>query len=108
MGKKRINTRKPPGPAESQSFESFMEPGWSFRLLHHPHNKPSTFNGVVRVRKYRYSVEPVEEPVEAIHERLRKLWAECDNYHLRFPLQVKAKEYGLVLDPNEYGKARKS
>lgn len=56
--------------------------------------KPSCFNGIVRVKKYRITIEEIEEPNEVIAERLEKLWVECDNYHHYKPLLDAAKTIG--------------
>lgn len=69
--------------------------------------EPTCFNGIVRIQKYRITVEKVEEPVEVIHERLRKLWRESDNYHHYDPIKSAAREWGLELDPSEHGRSRK-
>lgn len=68
---------------------------------------PTCFNGDVRVEKYRVTIEKVEEPVEVIHERLRKLWRESDNHHHYEPIRSVARKWGLELDPSEHGRARK-
>ena len=60
-------------------------------------NKPTCFNGNVSVERYRITVERIKESTEVYSERLNKLWAECDNYHHWGPLQIKAKELGVIL-----------
>lgn len=50
-------------------------------------DKPSCFNGEVRVRKYRVIFEPVDEPIEVLQQRVQKLWDECDNFHNCEPLR---------------------
>jgi len=61
-------------------------------------NQPSCFNGMVRVRKYRITVEEIVEDDEVIRERIQKLWDNCANHHHWEPLKVAAKEVGLVLE----------
>lgn len=68
--------------------------------------EPSCFNGMVKVVRYRVTVEQIDEP-EAIAERLRKLWEESDNWHHRFPLERAAKQHGVALDPDAFGKAKR-
>ena len=58
---------------------------------------PSCFNGIVSVRKYRVTIELIDEPMNVIHARLQKMWDECDNSHHWGPLREAAKEYGLEL-----------
>lgn len=76
-----------------KTYETFSEPSeWSLSIQ----GNPSTFNGIVRVVRYKITVDPVDEPVEAIHERLEKLWVECDNMHHYEPLKREAKKHGYV------------
>jgi hypothetical protein len=69
--------------------------------------EPVCWNGVVSVEKYRITVEKVEEPVEVLRERVRKLWRACDNHHHRHPLMCAAAKYDLVLNEDQYGTERK-
>lgn len=62
--------------------------GYSFNS-----NKPSCFNGAVAVKKYRITIEVIEEPIEVYQERLEKLWVESDNYHHHTPLKNAAEEF---------------
>lgn len=61
-------------------------------------DEPSAVNGV-NVERYRITVDKIKEPTEVIHGRLINLWEHCDNHHQWLPLENKAKEYGLKLDP---------
>jgi hypothetical protein len=54
---------------------------------------PSCFNGSVDVIQYKITIEVVDEPIEIIHERLEKMWRECDNWHHWQPLETAAKKY---------------
>jgi len=60
-------------------------------------SEPSVFNRMVRVKRYRVTIEEIKEPDEVIIDRLRKLWKENDNHHNREPLIVAAKKYGIDL-----------
>ena len=87
-------------------FETFRRLGnWEASNL--KQREPSCWNGVVSVRRYRITIEEIEEPVEVIAERLRDLWRNSDNYHHYEPLQKAAREIGIELDRSEFGKARK-
>lgn len=78
------------------SIETFRDPrGYWLRLLEQ--KEPSSFNGDVQVRKYRVTVELIDEPDEVIRERIQKLWDECENHHHWQPLKNEAKKYGLEL-----------
>jgi hypothetical protein len=80
----------------TKTFETFRDIG-QFELRQLTQEQPSCFNGMVRVEKYRVTVEKVQEPVEAIRARLQKMWDECDNHHHREPLARAGLKYGLDL-----------
>jgi len=88
-----MRKKKEAKPEYPKVYESFSEP-WG--LLTHVINEPSAFNGRVSVRKYRVTVELIEEPIEVIHERLESLWLACDNWHHLGPLEAAAKQYGYT------------
>lgn len=103
MPKRRKQPTEPPKPEFPKSFETFRK----FETYHQndwTSDVPTCLNGWVRVRRYRITVELIEEPIEVIHERLKKLWRESDNYHHHTPLRAEAKKYGLELNAEEYGK----
>lgn len=79
-----------------KSIETFKNIG-PYELSNLKTDKPASFNGLVRINKYRITVELIEEPIEVLHERLQKLWDECDNHHQWTPLKNKAKEIGYEL-----------
>jgi DNA helicase HerA-like ATPase len=80
----------------NQTIETFIEIS-GFTLNNMRQDEPSCFNGNVRVRKYRVTVELIDEPEEVIRERIQKLWDECNNHHHWQPLKNAAKQYGLDL-----------
>lgn len=82
------------------SFETFDRPS-SFAIGGMKKAEPSCFNGVVEVRRYRVTIELVDEPREVIVERLKKIWLECSNYHHWQPLERAAVEFGV--DLREFG-----
>jgi len=81
------------------SFDTFTKIG-----LFEQHNlqskEPSCFNGNVSIRKYKITIEPIEEPNEVLAERLQKLWYECDNYRHWTPLKNAALQIGYELKGN--------
>ena len=105
MAKKtKANTAdKPEYPKSVETFSHFS----ANEILARPLTEPSCFNGMVRVVKYRITVEEVEEPIEVIHERLQKLWDESTNWHNRMPLEMAAKKYGYVFK-NDMGEKKKN
>ena len=60
-------------------------------------NEPTCFNGMVRVRRYKVSVELIDEDEDIIRARIQKLWDECSNTHNWDGLKSEAKKYGLKL-----------
>lgn len=79
-----------------KKFETFREID-DFAIINLTHKKPSCFNGIVRVIKYRITIEKIDEPIEIIKDRIQDLWDNCDNMHHRTPLTKTAKKYGLKL-----------
>jgi len=77
-------------------IETFRNPS-SYWLRQLEQDEPSAFNGIVEVRKYRVTVELIDEPDDVIRDRIQKLWDECDNHHQWQPLKAMAKKYGLEL-----------
>lgn len=78
-------------------FETFREIG-AYDVGTLTRDKPSAFNGMVSVVKYRVTVERIEEPVEVIRARIQRLWDECDNHHQWAPLRAAAAQVGLTLN----------
>lgn len=77
-------------------FETFREPG-RFVAEHLKQESPSCFNGTVAVRRWRVTIELVDEPSEVIVERIRKLRSETKNIHHFTPLRNEAAKYGADL-----------
>ena len=88
-------------------IETFCKVG-SWELSNMLQKEPSCFNGIVRIKRYRVTVEEIEEPVEVLQARLQKLWEESDNMHHYNPLVLAAKELGIELTGPFGGKFRKS
>ena len=59
-------------------------------------DNPFCFNGRVAIKRYRVTVEIIEEPVSVYGERLEKLWVESCNHHDWRPLKAAAAEIGYV------------
>jgi hypothetical protein len=75
--------------------------------MFYTHNEPSAFNGIVRIRKKRITVEEVDEPIEVLCERLQKLWENTDNHHLYQPILTEAEKLGYKLK-GEFGRWKKN
>ena len=82
-----------------KQFETFKLLG-SYEQLNLTAKEPSCFNGNVRIKKYRITIEEVEETKEVYEKRLQKLWDECDNFHHWDPLKKEAKKIGYELVGN--------
>ena len=78
------------------SFETFRKIG-SYEQSNLQSKDARCFNGVVSIRKYKVTIEPIEEPKEILAERLQKLWDECDNWHHWRPLKTAAMQIGYEL-----------
>jgi hypothetical protein len=88
-----------------KSFETFRKIG-NYEIGNLTWNDPSCFNGSVSIRKYRVTIEEIDETSEVLGSRLIKLWNENDNHHNWGPLKGAAKEIGVTLDNDCFGKSR--
>jgi hypothetical protein len=86
-------------------FETFRKLG-QWEISNFIQNEPTCFNGMVSIKKYKFTVELIEEPPEVYRERLQQLWNKCDNHHHWHPLQEAALEFGLELKIDEVGRNR--
>ena len=77
-------------------FETFRELG-PYEVMNMVLDSPSCVNGEVRVKKYKVTIEEIEEPDSVIAERVKKLWDENENHHHYTPLKLMAKTVGLIL-----------
>lgn len=77
---------------KKEVIETFNKP-WRIDVQ----KDPSSFNGDVRFRKYRITIEVLEEPQEVLEQRLQKLWDECDNRHHWTPIKKAAESIGYTL-----------
>lgn len=108
MAKRKPKAKEPPAPEFPKVIETFGDPMWMLRdATCSTFQKPDVGNMSVRFRRYRITVEVVDEPVEVLHERLRKLFRETNNWHEREPLERAAKSVGLEFDRNTFGKDAK-
>ncbi len=86
-------------------FETFKEIG-SYEIHNLEWDKPDCFNSIVRVRKYKVTIEQIDEPIEVIHERLENLWINIINWHDREVLEREAKKYKYEFK-GEFGSNKK-
>jgi len=84
-------------PRFPRVVESFTDPGHFYVST-----EPSSVN-TVSIRKYRITIEQVDEPVEVLRERLLLLWRKCNNHHEKLRLQEEAERLGCDLPNAEFG-----
>lgn len=88
--KKKKNEPKPHEPYKKE-IETFSCPSAFGGIIER--NEPSCFNGFVDVRKYRITIEMIDEPIEVIQQRIVDLWEGTYNHHNNRPLEEMAKRY---------------
>ena len=97
--KKKQSKTKPVLADSIISFDTFRKIG-----LYEQHNlkskEPYCFNENVSIRKYKVTIEPIEESNDILAERLQKLWDECDNRHHWVPLRNAARQISYELKGN--------
>ena len=77
-------------------FETFKDIGtWEIGQL--TQEAPTVFNDMVRVVKYRVTVEKIEEPIEVYQERLQKLYDESKNHHHWGPLKRESEKFNYEI-----------
>ena len=77
-------------------FETFRDVD-NYAQLQLLQEAPSCFNGIVRVKKYKITIEEIKEPDGVIIDRLIKLRSNSTNSHDWMPLREAAAEYGVKL-----------
>lgn len=86
---------KPPEPKFPRTYETYGDPRYAVERHHRA--APSAFNGCVEIRRYRITVELIDEPVEVLRERLKKLWREIErNHHLWHPMWDAGAKLGMT------------
>ena len=80
-----------------RTFETYQP-----RLVE-PNNvkNPSCFNGMVMIRRYKVTVEEIEEPKEVLLDRLRDLYKDKANGHLMNRRAMREECRKLGFDPKE-------
>lgn len=62
---------------------------------------------MVRIKKYRVTIEEIEEPIEVLQDRVKRMWAENQNLHSYAHLEKAAKKLGLTREDLEAAKREK-
>ena len=84
-------------PTKKIEFETFKEVMQAYYIESLTQKEPSCFNGMIRVKKYKVTIEEVDEPIEVIHERIQKLWDSNTNMHNRDVLTEAAHKYNYEI-----------
>ena len=108
MGTKKAKAPKPPPPPKyPRVIETMHEPSECGSTVDiHLTEVPSVGNFNVQFRRYRVTIEEIEEPVDVLAARLRELWEASTNHHDWEPLRRAAAEIGITLDAETRGKRR--
>ena len=86
----------PPGyPKVAETYN----PPWD---LGANHDQPTCINSL-KIRRYRVTVELIDEPIEVLRDRVRKMWRETRNYHYTGAIREAAFALGIELDQAERG-----
>jgi hypothetical protein len=94
MARKKTKQEAPRFP---RVIETFVDPGWSFGI-----REPSCVNQV-SIRKYRVTIEQIQEPIEVLQERLLHLWRHTNNHHEKRHLEEEATLLDYKLPAEEFG-----
>ncbi len=79
-----------------KTFETFGNPEEHIKRL--LKDAPTAFNGIVRVERYRVTVELIEEPKEVIKDRLRELIKQPGHIDKNKHVRQAAAKLGIKLD----------
>jgi len=104
-GQKRRDKRKleRQGVDIPWTVETFRRPGaWDRAQLQSA--GAYCHNGTVGIRRYRITVEEIDEPVEVLRERVQDLWDRATNMHDWRPLREAAAALDYELKGNPGGK----
>ena len=104
MEKKKQSYQAPEIP-KVRSFETFRKIG-NCEESNLRQNGPSCINSL-RVKKYRVTIEEIDEPDEVICQRLQYLWDNTTNHHHADRLISAAQKYGYKLVGSMGNKVKK-
>ncbi len=94
---------KPTKPPYPRVYELFNDFGYELGRASSGVPAPSCGNGDVSIRRFRITVELIDEPKEVLADRLRMLWRRTRNHHDSDTLRSAAARLGIVLDRDEFG-----
>lgn len=104
--KTKKTQRKPKRFDPPVVIETFKRPGYHDirQYVDSPFDAPWCHNDSVGVRRYRITIELIEETEEVLAERVLSLWRGAANFRQVEPLRAEAAKYGLVLRQEEFAK----
>jgi hypothetical protein len=79
------------------TFQTFFPVG-THNIRDWTQSKPSSFNALIRVKKYRVTIEEVQEPEDVIIDRLVELYKNADSYRERAAIEDYAEACGFNID----------
>ena len=88
-------------------FETFRKIN-SYQIDNLISPEPSCYNGFVNIRRYKVTIESIDEPTDVLADRLQKLWDENDNMHNYKPLMEAAKRIGYTFKTSFVSKRNKT
>jgi hypothetical protein len=94
-----------PADPERYAFETYWRPK-PYNVDHLRNGVPSVGNDEVKVRRWRVTIEPVDESADMLYARLLDLWECSSNHHEWGPLKAAAREIGRELPHDRLGKRR--
>ena len=94
----------PPTPGVVNECTSFFGNHYGFDIMKY-NPDPYVFNQRVNVRKYKVTIELLDEPLDVIQQRIVDLWETSSNYHHMGPIKEEAEVYGCkhLLVPEKFG-----
>jgi hypothetical protein len=96
--KKKAAPKQKPVDVYPKVIETFKQvDNYWLDNLRFKDDKTHCFNGIVSIKRYRVTVELIQEPIEVYQERLQKLWDECDNSHHWLSLEMVARDIAYEL-----------
>lgn len=97
----KARTKKPTPPPYPRVYEGWYD--FKYELENSRQEVPRVGNSHVSIRRYRITVELIDEPKEVLAERLRMLWRGTTNGYDQDTLLREAKKLDITLDYAEYG-----
>lgn len=79
-----------------KSFKTFKQFG-GYEISQLTRKNPSCFNSLVRVKKYKITIEEIIESDDVIKKRIQELYDNCDNHYDKATLKAYGLKYNIKL-----------